>query len=122
MASRALDGPRELSSAGMTAATLDPRTLDHLRTRTVRTLLASVALGSTGHIAAITVATVVAADLTQTSAWSGVPAAAVVLGAAAGSTMLSRVVAKDPRAKTLRSASTTQKCVRLSPTSRPTVR
>ena len=48
----------------MTAATLDARTLDHLRTRTVRTLLASVALGSTGHIAAVTVATVVAAELT----------------------------------------------------------
>lgn len=77
----------------MTAATLDPRTLDRLRTRTVRTLLASVALGSTGHIAAVTVATVVAADLTETSAWSGVPAAAVVLGAAAGSTILSRIMA-----------------------------
>ena len=39
----------------MTAMTLDPGTLDRLRTRTVRTLLASVALGSTGHIAAVTV-------------------------------------------------------------------
>ena len=77
----------------MTATTLDPQTLDRLRTRTVRTLLASVALGSTGHIAAVTVATVVAADLTATNTLSGVPAAAVVLGAAAGSTLLSRFMA-----------------------------
>ena len=81
----------------MTAMTLDPGTLDRLRTRTVRTLLASVALGSTGHIAAVTVATVVAADLTGTNAWSGVPAAAVVLGAAAGSTLLSRFMARRGR-------------------------
>lgn len=81
----------------MTAAATDPATLDRLRTRTVRTLLASVALGSTGHIAAITVATVVAADLTATNAWSGVPAAAVVLGAAAGSTLLSRFMAARGR-------------------------
>jgi MFS family permease len=63
----------------------------------VRTLLASVALGSTGHIAAVTVATVVAAELTETNAWSGIPAAAVVLGAAAGSTLLSRYMAGHGR-------------------------
>lgn len=81
----------------MTATTLDPTTLDRLRTRTTRTLLASVALGSTGHIAALTVATVVAAELTGTDAWSGVPAAAVVLGAAAGSTLLSRLMSHRGR-------------------------
>ena len=81
----------------MTAATLDATTLDRLRTRTTRTLLASVALGSTGHIAAVTVATVVAAELTGTDAWSGVPAAAVVLGAAAGSTLLSRLMSQRGR-------------------------
>ena len=81
----------------MSATTYDSQTLDRLRTRTVRTLLASVALGSTGHIAAVTVATVVAADLTETSAWSGLPGAIVVLGAAAGSTLLSRVMARRGR-------------------------
>jgi MFS family permease len=81
----------------MTAATLDAPTLDHLRTRTVRTLMASVALGSTGHIAAVTVATVAAAELTETDAWSGIPAAAVVLGAAAGATLLSRFMASRGR-------------------------
>ena len=86
-----------LSSLGMTAATLDAPTLDHLRTRTVRTLMASVALGSTGHIAAVTVATVAAAELTETDAWSGVPAAAVVLGAAAGAALLSRFMASHGR-------------------------
>jgi len=81
----------------MSVTTYDPPTLARLRTRTVRTLLASVALGSTGHIAAVTVATVVAADLTETSAWSGLPGAVVVLGAAAGSTLLSRVMARRGR-------------------------
>ena len=81
----------------MTAATLDAGTLDHLRTRTVRTLMASVALGSTGHIAAVTVATVAAAELTETDAWSGIPAAAVVLGAAAGAALLSRFMATNGR-------------------------
>ena len=47
-------------------------------------LVASVAFGSTGHIAAITVATIVARDLTGSTVWSGAPGAAVVLGAATG--------------------------------------
>ncbi len=81
----------------MTAAALDDPTLDRLRTRTVRTLLASVALGSTGHIAAVTVATVVAAELAESDAWSGIPATAVVLGAAAGSTLLSRFMSSHGR-------------------------
>ena len=59
--------------------------------------MASVALGSTGHIAAVTVATVAAAELTETDAWSGVPAAVVVLGAAAGATLLSRFMASHGR-------------------------
>jgi MFS family permease len=59
--------------------------------------MASVALGSTGHIAAVTVATVAAAELTETDAWSGIPAAAVVLGAAAGATLLSRFMASRGR-------------------------
>jgi MFS family permease len=59
--------------------------------------MASVALGSTGHIAAVTVATVAAAELTETDAWSGIPAAAVVLGAASGAALLSRFMASNGR-------------------------
>jgi MFS family permease len=62
--------------------------LDGLRRRTVRVLVLGVALGSTGHLAAITVATVVAEDLSGSNALAGTPAAAVVLGAALGATAL----------------------------------
>ena len=73
-------------------ATFTPSRLDHLRRRTVGSLVAGVALGSTGHIAAITVATIVAADMAGSTALAGAPGAAVVLGAALGSTLLSRLM------------------------------
>ena len=61
--------------------------------------MAGVALGSTGHIAAVTVATIVARDLAGSTIWSGAPGAAVVLGAAMGATLLSRLmVARGRRA------------------------
>ena len=72
------------------ALTAHPAELDRLRRRTVATLVAGVALGSTGHIAAVTVATIVATQIAGgTTAWSGAPGATVVLGAAAGAVGLS---------------------------------
>ena len=71
---------------------LSPSRLDQLRRRTVVSLVTGVGLGSTGHIAAVTVATIVAADLAGSTAWAGAPGAAVVLGAAIGSTLLSRLM------------------------------
>ena len=68
-----------------------------LRRRTVRVLAAGVALGSTGHIAAVTVAPIVASQLAGTSALSGVPGAAVVLGAAVGASALSALMARRGR-------------------------
>jgi len=62
--------------------------LARLRSRTVRSLVLGVALGSTGHLAAITVATVVAEELSGSSQLAGTPAAAVVLGAAIGAASL----------------------------------
>jgi MFS family permease len=67
------------------------------RRRAVRTLVGSVALGSTGHIAAVTVSTIVAQDLAGTSALSGAPGAAVVAGAALGATLLSRLMVRRGR-------------------------
>ena len=78
----------------MTAA---PPNLSALRRRTVWTLVAGVGLGSTGHIAAVTVATIVAQQLAGTSAWSGAPGATVVLGAALGAAALSAVMARRGR-------------------------
>jgi MFS family permease len=54
--------------------------------------MAGVALGSTGHIAASTVSTIVAKDLAGTTIWGGAPGAAVVIGAALGATLLSRLM------------------------------
>jgi MFS family permease len=51
-------------------------------------LFTGVALGSTGHIAAITVTSIVALELGGDRTLAGLPAAAVVLGAALGATIL----------------------------------
>ena len=77
-----------------------PSGLDALRRRTVWSLVAGVALGSTGHIAAVTVATIAARQLAGTATFAGVPGAAVVLGAATGSVVLSRVMARSGRRRT----------------------
>jgi predicted MFS family arabinose efflux permease len=71
--------------------------LDRLRRRSTWTLVAGVALGSTGHIAAVTVATIAAQDLAGSSAWAGIPGAAVVLGAAVGAPTLSALMVRSGR-------------------------
>ncbi len=81
----------------MSSATVPSRPageLERLRRRTVISLVAGVAFGSTGHIAAITVATIVAADLAGSPALAGAPGAALVLGSAIGSTFLSRLMTR----------------------------
>jgi MFS family permease len=80
-----------------TSIATSPSDAVNLRRRTVGMLAAGVALGSTGHIAASTVATIVAEDLAGTSALSGVPSAMGVLGAAAGSYLLSILMARRGR-------------------------
>lgn len=77
---------------------LTPARLESLRRRSTWSLVAGVALGSTGHIAAVTVAAIVAAQVGGSALWSGVNGASVVLGAAVGAVALSRVmVAKGRR-------------------------
>jgi len=76
---------------------LPPSRLADLRRRSLLSLMAGVALGSTGHIAAVTVATIVAKDLAGTTILSGAPSAAVVLGAAIGATLLSRLMVSRGR-------------------------
>ena len=74
-----------------------PSELARLRRRTVWSLVAGVALGSTGYIAAVTVATIVARDISGDTAWSGAPGATEVLGAAAGAVVLSQVMVRRGR-------------------------
>lgn len=71
--------------------------LDRLRRRSLWTLVGGVALGSSGHIAAFTVATIVAKDMTGSASLAGTPAAAVVLGAALGATVLSWLMSRRGR-------------------------
>ncbi len=61
------------------------RGLEWLRRRTTFTLIAGVALASTGHIAAVTIATIAAESLAGTAALAGAPGATAVFGAAVGS-------------------------------------
>ena len=85
---RAVSGDVEVESTKSRRAREVPLTdqvasaLDRLRRRTHWSLVAGVALGSTGHIAAATVSSIAAQHIAGSTAWSGVPGAAVVLGAA----------------------------------------
>jgi MFS family permease len=79
------------------AAHLDEPGLESARRRTRWALFASVALGSTGHIAAVTVAAIVGQDLLGTAALAGAPGAAVVFGAAIGALALSSLMARRGR-------------------------
>ncbi len=79
------------------AAGLGDRALEAARGRTRWSLVAGVALGSTGHIAAVTVATIVAKDLLGSGTLAGAPGSTVVLGAAAGAVVLSYVMSKRGR-------------------------
>jgi len=79
------------------AAHLDEPGLDAARRRTRWALFASVALGSTGHLAAVTVAAIVGQDLLGTPALAGAPSAAVVFGAAVGAIVLSSIMARRGR-------------------------
>jgi predicted MFS family arabinose efflux permease len=79
------------------AAHLSGPALDRARRRARWVLALGVALGSTGHIAAVTVATIVARDLLGSSTLAGLPGATVVLGAAAGAILLSAFMARRGR-------------------------
>jgi MFS family permease len=76
---------------------LPPDRLAAARRRSRNTLVAGVALGSTGHIAAVTVATIVASELLGSQTLAGAPGAAVVLGAALGAVLLSALMARHGR-------------------------
>ena len=79
------------------AAHLDTGAVERARARTRIALFASVALGSTGHLAAVTVAAIVGQDLLGTAALAGAPGAAVVFGAAVGAIALSGIMARRGR-------------------------
>jgi MFS family permease len=76
---------------------LDAARVPFLRRRILWTLFAASALGSTGYIAAITVGTLVAAELAGTASLGGIPSAAAVLGTAAAASLLSGLMLRVGR-------------------------
>ncbi len=86
-----------IARAAATAATLDPASVPGLRRRMQWTLFAISALGSTGYIAAITVGTLVAADIQGDATLGGVPTAAATLGTATAAGFLSGLMLKVGR-------------------------
>jgi MFS family permease len=88
-------------TAATDTARLGPTALARGRRRARATLVTGVALGSTGHIAAVTVATIVAQDLLGSETFAGAPGATVVLGAALGAVLLSALMAQQGRRRGL---------------------
>jgi MFS family permease len=84
-------------TAAASPVALSPAALGAARRHSRNTLIAGVALGSTGHIAAVTVATIVAQDLLGSQVLAGAPGATVVLGAALGAVLLSALMARRGR-------------------------
>src|SRR5919197_4563422 len=74
------------------AVTAPPR-----RRRLMATLLAAQVCGSTGHSISLAVGSIVAADITGTNTWSGLPVATAALGAALASLPLSRAMGRFGR-------------------------
>lgn len=75
----------------------DPDRLPWLRRRMAWTLFAISALGSTGYIAAITVGTLVAAEIHGDATLGGVPTAAATIGTAAAATLISGLMLRVGR-------------------------
>jgi MFS family permease len=88
---------RRMSVLAHEAAHLDSRALEAARMRSRIALFVGVAFGSTGHIAAVTVAAIVGQDLLGSATFAGLPGATVVLGSAAGAILLSGIMARRGR-------------------------
>ena len=89
--------PPAIARAVVLAGTLDPAAMPDLRRRMQWTLFAISALGSTGYIAAITVGTLVAAEIAGDATLGGVPTAAATLGTATAATLLSGLMLRVGR-------------------------
>jgi len=71
------------------------------RGRLMAVLLAAVVCGSTGHAILLAVGSIVAADITGTNTWSGLPVAVGALGTALASVPIARVMGRFGRRRGL---------------------
>ncbi len=93
--------PPAIARAAVTAAALDPASVDGLRRRMLWTLFAISALGSTGYIAAVTVGTIVAAEIAGDAAFGGLPTAVGVMGTATAAMLMSAAMLRFGRRPSL---------------------
>jgi MFS family permease len=91
------DAAPAIVRAAAQAAALDPARVPGLRRRMLWTLFAISALGSTGYIAAITVGTLVAAEIHGDATLGGVPTAAATIGTATAAGFLSGLMLRIGR-------------------------
>ena len=89
--------PAAIARAEAVARTIDPARLPGLRSRMRWTLFAISALGSTGYIAAVTVGTLVAADIRGDATLGGVPTAAATVGTATAAGLVSGLMLRIGR-------------------------
>ncbi len=80
--------PRAVERAAAIAAAIPAEDLPRLRRRMRWVLFAVAALGSTGYIAAVTVGTLVAADLAGGAALGGLPTATTTIGTATAASLI----------------------------------
>ncbi|MEJ2086253.1 MAG: MFS transporter, partial [Acidobacteriota bacterium] len=71
---------------------VDSRQVAHLRNRSTALFLIGVGLGNIGLIAAVTVSTLAAEEISSNSTWSGLPSALAILGTAIGTTALAEAM------------------------------
>jgi MFS family permease len=79
------------------AARIDADDLPRLRTRMRWVLFAIAALGSTGYISAVTVGTLVAADLSGGAALGGLPTTTTTIGTAVAASLIALVMLRSGR-------------------------
>jgi len=98
----ALDSPTTPSGAAIASpassvAVLSTPERANERRRAMFSVFAGAGLSSTGYIAAVTVAPLIAEDLLGSSTWGGIPSATSVLGTALGTSLLSVVMSRHGR-------------------------
>jgi len=84
--------PPAVARASEIAAAIHPDELPRLRRRMRWVLFAVAALGSTGYIAAVTVGTLVAAELAGTAAFGGLPTTTTTIGTATAASLIALVM------------------------------
>ena len=92
-----MNEPRAVARAFATAADIPADELPRLRRRMRWVLFVVAALGSTGYIAAVTVGTLVAADLSGGAALGGLPTTTTTIGTAMAASLLAVVMLRSGR-------------------------